>query len=151
MGGHKCGRNRCTAQAAHEVRLARKFAAIGRRCSSHCFSLRRTPSESLIGIGVNVVSEPAVRDTYQNFDGQLRLGKLFEDLDAFAGNVAFRHADDADPTTVPNRLVTASVDRIDLRRRITMDRDLHLSGNVSWVGNSSMCISLSLAGVRVDA
>ena len=137
----------------------RKFAAIGKRCSSHClagrglyllFSLRRTPSESLIGIGVNVVSEPAVSDTYQNFDGQLRLGKLFEDLDAFAGNVAFRHADDADPTTVPNRLVTASVDRIDLRRRITMDRDLHLSGNVSWVGNSSMCISLSLAGVRVD-
>jgi hypothetical protein len=63
--------------------------------------------------------------------------------------VAFRHADDADPTTVPNRLVTASVDRLDIRRKIPIDRDLHLSGNVSWVGSSSMCISLSLAGVRV--
>eukprot|EP00958_Prasinococcus_capsulatus_P013731 scaffold1419_cov410-Prasinococcus_capsulatus_cf.AAC.17 len=44
--------------------------------------------------------------------GMLRLGKLFEDLDALAGNVAFLHAESEQPHTRSQVLVTASIDGI---------------------------------------
>jgi hypothetical protein len=44
-----------------------------------------------------------VRDQYLNFRGGLRFGKLLEDIDAFAGNIAFMHCDDANPNTKAHR------------------------------------------------
>jgi L-cysteine desulfidase len=34
-----------------------------------------------------------------NFRGGIRFGKLLEDIDAFAGNIAFMHCNDGDPNT----------------------------------------------------
>lgn len=48
-------------------------------------------------------SDPIVRDQYLNFRGGLRFGKLLEDIDAFAGNIAFMHCDDGNPTTKAHR------------------------------------------------
>jgi acyl-coenzyme A thioesterase 9 len=59
-----------------------------------------------------------------------------EDLDAMAGNVAFHHV-----YGTP-LIVTAGVDRIRLRRRPRLNADQHLSGKVTWVGNSSMEIRM---------
>jgi len=62
-----------------------------------------------------------------------------EDLDAFAGNLAFCHADDNNPMTRLPTIVTASVDKLDLiPRNIDPNMDLKLSGGVTSVGNSSM-------------
>ena len=44
----------------------------------------------------------------------------FEDLDSLAGNIAFKHCDDDDITTRPQLLVTASVDRVKLRRKLRL-------------------------------
>lgn len=89
-------------------------------------------------------SDMELREQYKNVWGQVRVGKLLEDIDALAGNVAYTHCDDADPTTPPLTLVTAAVDRIDLVRAIPPDTDLRLRGCVTHVGRSSMNIDIDL-------
>jgi acyl-coenzyme A thioesterase 9 len=62
------------------------------------------------------------------------------DLDALAGVVAYKHTGDDVMT------VTAAVDRITLKNRLTSICDLELSGHVTFAtGRSSMEISLQVA------
>lgn len=62
------------------------------------------------------------------------------DLDALAGVVAYKHTGDAVMT------VTAAVDRITLKRPLTVICDLQLSGKVTFAtGRSSMEVSLQVA------
>lgn len=64
-----------------------------------------------------------------------------EDLDAFSGLIAFYHCSDRDWR--PRRtltLVTASVDRMQIINGYTLERDLRLSGHVTYVGRSSLQI-----------
>lgn len=91
----------------------------------------------------------ALREQYINFYGNLRMGKILEDLDACAGtqpkksipratavltqnvgNVAHAHADDCNPNTRPLTIVTASVDRIDLLDKLLPDRDMRMTGKI---------------------
>lgn len=71
----------------------------------------------------------------------MRFGKILEDLDALAGNIAFAHVQD--PHTI---LVTASVDRIRIQhqdqRLPSVNVDQVLSGKVTFVGTSSMEIRM---------
>jgi Acyl-CoA hydrolase len=71
--------------------------------------------------------------------GTMRFGKVLEDLDALAGNIAFHHVlgDDV-------MLVTAAVDRIALRDVPELDKDQRLSGQVTYVGSSSMEIRMQI-------
>ena len=57
-----------------------------------------------------------------------RFGLLLEDLDSLAGNVAFAHCDDGDPSTPAPLLVTASVDHLVLRQRLSMAATMNLRG-----------------------
>ncbi len=68
----------------------------------------------------------------------LRITFLYKDLDALAGNVAFFHADDGLPETSPLALVTASVEEIKFFKNISIKENLVLSGQVVYVGRSSM-------------
>jgi acyl-coenzyme A thioesterase 9 len=77
-----------------------------------------------------------------NSSGRLRLGALFQDLDALAGAVAYKHAGPA-PT-----IVTAAVDRITIVKPLEECHDLQLSGHVNYVGTSSMEIALEAR--RID-
>ncbi|KAG0136643.1 HotDog domain-containing protein [Tuber indicum] len=75
-------------------------------------------------------------DSYVNASGQLRLGSLFQDLDALAGVVSYKHTG---PGTAN---VTAAVDRISIINPLEDFCDLELSGFVFFVGNSSMEVSI---------
>lgn len=55
-----------------------------------------------------------------------------------------QHCSDDDFTTRPLLLVTASVDRIVLKKPISVDSDLRISGSVIWVGMSSIEIQLDV-------
>lgn len=57
-----------------------------------------------------------------------RVGRLLEDLDAMAGNISYKHADDNNPNTRPLSIVTASVDSIDLLNELIPNRDLLMKG-----------------------
>ncbi|KAL7274989.1 hypothetical protein RUND412_002083 [Rhizina undulata] len=71
-------------------------------------------------------------DGYVNATGQLRLGSLFQDLDALAGAIAYKHSGPG-PT-----IATAAVDRISIINPLESFCDLELSGHVSYIGTSSM-------------
>jgi acyl-coenzyme A thioesterase 9 len=78
-----------------------------------------------------------LKEQYRNPFGQMRFGKVLEDLDALAGNIAFAHVQD--PAL---NIVTASVDRIRLSAPPNLESDQHLSGKVTYVGTSSMEIRM---------
>ncbi|GLC67776.1 hypothetical protein PLESTF_000606200 [Pleodorina starrii] len=73
--------------------------------------------------------------------GHLRLGRLLEDLDSLAGNVAFEHCHTG---RGPPLLVTASVDEIAVRHPLLVDRDIVVRGQVVWTGKSSLDIRMQL-------
>ncbi|KAJ1797849.1 hypothetical protein LPJ59_002876 [Coemansia sp. RSA 2399] len=89
----------------------------------------------------------ALREEYINFYGDIRLGKVLEDLDRLAGAVAYKHASDANGDLAPIIFVTAAVDRIDLKATLSPNRNYRLTGTVTFVGFSSMEINIQLQAV----
>ena len=87
-------------------------------------------------------SDDALLEAYRSPWNAVRIGRVLEDLDSLAGNIAFQHCDDGVVETRPQLLVTASVDRVRLHRALRLDEDLTLTGAVSWVGRSSMVIRM---------
>ncbi|CAM8943905.1 unnamed protein product [Rhodiola kirilowii] len=104
----------------------------------------KIPSSSRTSISYKFSSDHVLREQYRNPWNQIRMGKVVEDLDALAGTISFKHCCNEDRTTRPLLLVTASVDKIVLKKPISVDRDLNISGAVTWVGRSSMEIQLEV-------
>lgn len=99
----------------------------------------KTPLESATSISYPFSTDEFLLETYINPWGEIRFGKILEDLDALAGNIAFNHVEGTP------LIVTAGVDRIRLRHRPQIGSDQHLSGKVTWVGRSSMEIRMQIA------
>ncbi|XP_065182812.1 acyl-coenzyme A thioesterase 9, mitochondrial-like [Sycon ciliatum] len=84
------------------------------------------------------------RIAYMNIMGGVRAGLLLEDMDIIAAYSAYMHCsqhgnlDDAKHLLI----VTALVDRLDIREKISLERDIRLTGMVSWVGTSSMEVTI---------
>lgn len=85
------------------------------------------PQESQVGIEYNFSKDQYLLETYRNPWGEMRFGKILEDLDALAGNIAFNHVQGN------AMIVTAGVDRIRIRERPAIGVDQYLSGKVTWV------------------
>jgi acyl-coenzyme A thioesterase 9 len=100
--------------------------------------LTKTVSESHLTLSYNFKLDTSLKDLYVDHKGHMLIGKLFEDMDALAGNVAFTHCDDKNPNTRRVSLVTASVDRIIKQGSISVNENLVISGQVAWVGRSSL-------------
>ncbi len=80
--------------------------------------------QALIPLG----SDLRLRDRYITHFGGVRVGRLLEDMDVFAVHLVFKHMlnpgqPPGDPRS-PFSIVTALVDRIDVKRRIVADRDI---------------------------
>lgn len=111
----------------------------------------KRPCESTNSV-VYAFSQPEfaeLRDTYSSPWGHVRPGRLLEDLDALAGTIAFDHCRSEGEADL--LLVTASVDRIVYRQRPNLHDDIRLEGAVSWVGRSSMEISMSAISGSADS
>ena len=72
-----------------------------------------------------------------------------EDLDALAGEVAYKHSDGFD-TRRPLTIVTAAIDRIELQKPIIPFFDLEIVGKVSCTGKSSMEIRIEVHSLKKD-
>jgi acyl-CoA hydrolase len=108
----------------------------------------KTAKESRLTIRYNFSQDANLRDLYVDSFGNVLIGKLFEDLDALAGNVAISHCDDNNPSTRPLSLVTARVDRIRQSKKISAADDLLLTGQIVWVGNSSLDVLMEIHKVK---
>ncbi|KAG8369399.1 hypothetical protein BUALT_Bualt14G0007100 [Buddleja alternifolia] len=106
--------------------------------------IAKAPSKSRTSIVYKFSDDYILREQYRNPWNEIRLGKLLEDLDALAGTISFKHCSRDDSSTRSLILVTASVDKMVLRKPIRVDTDLTIAGAVTWVGRSSMEIQLEV-------
>ncbi|KAG9149546.1 hypothetical protein Leryth_014336 [Lithospermum erythrorhizon] len=106
--------------------------------------LNKTPSQSRTSVLYNFSSDYILREQYRDPWNEVRIGKLLEDLDALAGTISVKHCADIDSTTRPLYLITASVDKMMLKKPISVDVDLKIVGAVIWVGHSSIEIQLDV-------
>ncbi|XP_020539250.2 acyl-coenzyme A thioesterase 9, mitochondrial isoform X2 [Jatropha curcas] len=106
--------------------------------------LTKTPKQSRTSILYNFSTDYILREQYRDPWNEVRIGKLLEDLDALAGTISVKHCSDDDSTTRPLLLVTASVNKIVLKKPISVDIDLKIVGSVIWVGRSSIEIQLEI-------
>jgi len=112
----------------------------------------KTPKESAASVTYEF-SNPenaALTDKYVNPWGLFRVGRLLEDLDALAGTIAFGHCSSSNPLDEDLHIVTASVDRIKYLHRPSVKDDIHLCGQVTFVGRSSMEISMQASSSWSD-
>mmetsp|Transcript_384 Transcript_384/g.555 ORF Transcript_384/g.555 Transcript_384/m.555 type:complete len:450 (-) Transcript_384:190-1539(-) len=117
--------------------LARKKAKANATGNADSLPEYRLPSESMTSVSYPFSTNEFLKEAYRNPWGQVRFGKILEDLDALAGNIAFSHVQD--PSI---NIVTASVDKIHLSKVPTLETDLVLAGKVTYVGSSSMEIRM---------
>ncbi|KAJ3394544.1 Acyl-coenzyme A thioesterase 9, mitochondrial [Entophlyctis sp. JEL0112] len=106
----------------------------------------RSASDSFVRVSLPFLSDENLLEEYRNPFGSIRVGKILEDLDALAGSVAYLHCSGADLS-----IVTASVDRIDLVKDIPADRDVSIFGYVTYVGRSSMEVSIEMETIPLDS
>ncbi|XP_070047023.1 acyl-coenzyme A thioesterase 2, chloroplastic isoform X2 [Nicotiana tomentosiformis] len=95
--------------------------------------LKKTPAESRTSILYNFSTDYILREQYRDPWNEVRIGKLLEDLDALAGTISVKHCSDVDSMTRPLYLVTASVDKMVLKKPISVDTDLKMTGKAAPV------------------
>jgi len=70
-------------------------------------------------------SDPILREHYRNPFNGVRIGKILEDMDSLAGQISYRHCDDANPNTRPAVMVTATVEAIHMNiTHLTLEKDM---------------------------
>ncbi|GAQ93488.1 hypothetical protein KFL_015730010, partial [Klebsormidium nitens] len=104
----------------------------------------RRPEESWIEIRYPFTRSASLKEQYRLFGtGYVRFGKILEDMDAMAGDVVWRHLRRKD-----RLIATAAVDHLAWAGElIRLDKDLRIQGQVTWVGRSSMEITLEASTV----
>ncbi|XP_066394675.1 acyl-coenzyme A thioesterase 2, chloroplastic [Miscanthus floridulus] len=112
--------------------------------------LVKTPAQSRTSIVYKFGTDDILREQYRDPWNEVRIGKLLEDLDALAGTIAVKHCSDEDSTTRPLLVVTASVDKMELKKPIRVDTDLKIAGAVTYVGRSSIDIQIEVTQVDKD-
>eukprot|EP01117_Protostelium_nocturnum_P009432 TRINITY_DN3366_c0_g1_i2.p1 TRINITY_DN3366_c0_g1~~TRINITY_DN3366_c0_g1_i2.p1 ORF type:complete len:474 (-),score=180.23 TRINITY_DN3366_c0_g1_i2:227-1648(-) len=109
--------------------------------SSDSSSLERTPCDSFIEIYLPFRSDADLFQRYKLFESdRIRLGKIIEDLDALAADIAYKHVGEGsiDKYTI----VTAGMDRVVMFYHVNRERDVCIRGSVTMVGNTSMEVRL---------
>ena len=97
---------------------------------------------------IPVASDLEFREKYLGSSGNIRVGRLLEDMDIFSVYLVYKHVLNplrpADMFVSPWKIVTGLVDQIDFTGVLRPDCDIRISGHVTWVGQSSAETTLHL-------
>ncbi|XP_074850409.1 acyl-coenzyme A thioesterase 9, mitochondrial isoform X3 [Carettochelys insculpta] len=105
----------------------------------------RKMSDSYIEVILPLGSEPELREKYLNVHNSVRFGRILEDLDSLGVLICYTHTMHEASQRSPLSIVTALVDKIDLCKKIIYpDCDIKFTGNVSWVGKTSMEVKMHM-------
>uniref|UniRef100_A0A8C8VDS4 Acyl-CoA thioesterase 9 n=1 Tax=Pelusios castaneus TaxID=367368 RepID=A0A8C8VDS4_9SAUR len=108
----------------------------------------RKMSDSYIEVILPLGSQPELRETYLNVHNSVRFGRILEDLDSLGVLICYTHTKHEAPLRSPLSIVTALVDKIDLCKKVIYpDCDIKFTGNVSWVGKTSMEVKMHMLQV----
>jgi acyl-coenzyme A thioesterase 9 len=112
-------------------------------------SLTRRVDDSYLEIILPFAEHEKLREGFAKPDEHsIRYGKLFEILDAFAADVGYRHAGGKEEGIT---IVTASVDELKMFADISLNNDLRLQAYLSYVGRSSMEVTIDMISIPQDA
>ncbi|KAH8384172.1 hypothetical protein KR009_012385 [Drosophila setifemur] len=103
----------------------------------------RTMRDSHTSAFLPLSTSEEIREHYVNHLGRVRLGRIMEELDMFAVWVCHRHLklpNHPAGTPLPYTFVTLLVDKVEFQNleRLMVNKDIQLSGHMSWTGRSSM-------------
>ncbi|XP_032082185.1 acyl-coenzyme A thioesterase 9, mitochondrial isoform X3 [Thamnophis elegans] len=105
----------------------------------------RKMKDSYIEVILPLGSQPEIREKYLNMQNTVRFGRILEDLDSLAVLICYTHTKNEDTLRSPLSIVTALVDKIGLwKQHIHPDCDIKFTGNVSWVGKTSMEVKIHM-------
>ncbi|XP_077150703.1 acyl-coenzyme A thioesterase 9, mitochondrial isoform X1 [Ranitomeya variabilis] len=105
----------------------------------------RRMKDSYIEVMLPLGSEPQLREKYLNVYNNVRFGRILEDLDSLGVLICYTHTKSASRNMSPLSIVTALVDKIELRKQImSPDCDIKFTGHVSWVGKTSMEVKMHM-------
>ncbi|KAK5582302.1 hypothetical protein RB653_003885 [Dictyostelium firmibasis] len=106
--------------------------------------ITKSPKDSEIEYILPFSSDLKLRGNYLSPYGNLRIGRLLEDLDSIAALVTLKHCENENDG-YKKFFVTVSVDTINILMPLMPDRDIKLNGVTTWVGNSSMEIMIKVS------
>jgi acyl-coenzyme A thioesterase 9 len=102
----------------------------------------RSMQDSYTSAIIPLSSDKVLKDKYIGFLGNVRLGRLMEDMDMFAVWVVHNHIKMPKLEAgipLPYTFVTILVDKVDFTDLVPIhEEDIRLSGHVSWVGKTSV-------------
>ncbi|KAM7181739.1 acyl-coenzyme A thioesterase 9, mitochondrial isoform 2-T2 [Macrochelys suwanniensis] len=105
----------------------------------------RKMNDSYIEVILPLGSQPELREKYLNVHNSVRFGRILEDLDSLGVLICYTHTKHEASQRSPLSIVTALVDKIDLCKKVIYpDGDIKFTGNVSWVGKTSMEVKMHM-------
>ncbi|XP_021959695.1 acyl-coenzyme A thioesterase 9, mitochondrial isoform X2 [Folsomia candida] len=105
----------------------------------------RRMADSFVTAVIPLKDQWDIRERYVTLEGNVRIGRVLEDMDIFSVYCTFRHIQN--PRSAgkknPYSVVTALVDSIHVANgKMRNDEDIRLSGHVTYAGRSSIETSL---------
>uniref|UniRef100_A0A7M4E848 Acyl-CoA thioesterase 9 n=1 Tax=Crocodylus porosus TaxID=8502 RepID=A0A7M4E848_CROPO len=101
--------------------------------------------DSYIEVILPLGSQPEIREKYLNVHDSVRFGRILEDLDSLGVLICYTHTNPESHQRSPLSIVTALVDKINLCKKVIYpDCDIRFTGNVSWVGKTSMEVKMHM-------
>nr|XP_013807385.1 PREDICTED: acyl-coenzyme A thioesterase 9, mitochondrial isoform X3 [Apteryx mantelli mantelli] len=105
----------------------------------------RRMKDSYLEVILPLGSQPEIREKYLNVHNSVRFGRILEDLDSLGVLICYTHTKQEAQPRSPLSIVTALVDKINLCKKIIYpDCDIKFTGNVSWVGKTSMEVKMHM-------
>ncbi|XP_035397972.1 acyl-coenzyme A thioesterase 9, mitochondrial isoform X4 [Cygnus atratus] len=105
----------------------------------------RRMKDSYLEVILPLGSQPQIREKYLNVYNSVRFGRILEDLDSLGVLICYTHTKQEKQPRSPLSIVTALVDKINLRKKVVHpDCDIKFTGNVSWVGKTSMEVKMHM-------
>lgn len=105
----------------------------------------RRMKDSYIEVLLPLGSQPELREKYLTVQNTVRFGRILEDLDSLGVLICYMHTKIHSAKMSPLSIVTALVDRIDMRKKsLSPEQDIKFSGHVSWAGKTSMEVKMKM-------
>uniref|UniRef100_A0A9J8A1D6 Acyl-CoA thioesterase 9, tandem duplicate 1 n=2 Tax=Cyprinus carpio TaxID=7962 RepID=A0A9J8A1D6_CYPCA len=123
----------------HQQALAERASLSQNLAKSQDELPAKTMKDSAIEAHLPLGTQPALREKYLNYHNSVRFGRILEDLDSLAVLICYSHTWNKELKRSPLSIVTALVDKIDMRKNIIYpDCDIKFTGHVTWVGKTSI-------------
>lgn len=123
----------------HQQAMAERVSLSSMLAKSQSDLPPRSMKDSHLEVHLPLGSQPQLREKYLTFHNSVRFGRILEDLDSLAVLISYSHTHNPALPKSPLSIVTALVDKIDMRKHIIYpDCDIKFTGHVTWVGKTSI-------------